>query len=137
MGVVRAVLCGCVSAALVGCGGAGTTPNGQNGPTQYPQQPPAGNPVDAATVNVANNAFSPTSVLLASGGTVTWTWVGSGHSVTSDGTPSFSPNAPVSNSPHTLGPVVFATVGSYQYYCTQHGAAGGYGGNMVGTIFVQ
>lgn len=132
---VRKALVGCLSAALMGCGG-GTTPSG-NGPNQYPQQPPAGNPATTASVDVTNNAFTPASVSLAVGGSVTWNWVGSGHSVTSDGAPSFSPNAPIQNSPNTLGPVVFATAGNYQYYCRVHGSAGGYGGSMVGTIFVQ
>ena len=122
MRVVRPVFWGCFSAALVGCGGAGTTPSGQNGPSQYPQQPPAGNPVASASVDVLNNAFSPASVSLTAGGTVTWTWVGSGHSVTSDGQPSFSPTAPVSNAPRTLGPVVFSTAG--QYNTTARSTAG-------------
>ena len=128
---------GCCLALGAGCGSGGTTPNGQDGPSQYPQQPPAGNPVTAATVEVANNSYNPASVSLAAGGSVTWTWVGSGHSVTSDGSPSFTPNAPVRNAPNTLGPVVFSAPGNYQYYCTVHGGAGGYGGGMLGTIFVQ
>lgn len=133
---VRPALLGCISAAIMACSG-GTTPSGPQGPSQYPQQPPAGNPVAAASVDVVNNAFSPTSVLISAGGSVTWSWVGSGHSVTSDGQPSFSPNAPISNSPFTLGPVVFANAGTYQYYCSAHGGAGGYGGGMLGSVFVQ
>jgi plastocyanin len=130
----RPPLLGSLLAVLMACGGGGTTGNGT---TQYPQQPPAGNPVSSATVAIIDDAFSPASVLLAAGGSVTWNWVGSGHSVTSDGQPSFTPNAPISNAPRTLGPVVFSTAGSYRYYCTAHGGAGGYGGDMVGTIFVQ
>lgn len=118
------------------CGGGKSSSTGPTD-TGYPQQPPAGNPVTTATVQVTNNAFSPASVSLSSGGSVTWTWVGSGHSVTSDGQPSFTPNAPVVSAPYTLGPVVFASPGTYQYYCTVHGVSGGYGGGMLGTIFVQ
>jgi plastocyanin len=92
----------------------------------------------AATVDVQNNYFSPASVLLATGGTVTWNWVGSGHSVTSAGSPALPSTAPVTDAPFTLGPVTFSTAGTYQYYCTVHGVAGSYGGgNMTGAIFVQ
>ena len=93
--------------------------------------------MSTASVDVGNNFFDPNSVLLAAGGTVTWTWIGSGHSVTSSGSPSFSPNAPVSNPPKTLV-VTFATAGDYQYFCTVHGVPGVYtSGSMVGTIFVR
>ena len=133
---VRTALVGCLSVALMACSG-GTTPTNPGGVFQYPQQPPAGNPVASASVDVIDFAFSPASVSLSVGGSVTWTWVGSGHSVTSDGPPSFSPNAPVSNPPKTLGPVVFSATGDYQYFCSVHGGAGGYGGSMLGTIFVR
>lgn len=136
---MRAILrlaAGAFTAALLACGGGTSTSNGPSD-SGYPQQPPAGNPVNAATVTVSNNVFSPASVSLSSGGTVTWTWAASGHSVTSDGQPSFSPNAPVVNAPYTLGPVTFASPGTYQYYCSVHGVSGGYGGGMLGTIFVQ
>ena len=125
-----------LSIGLCGCGGSKGSPT-DPGNTGYPQQPPAGNPVASATVEVQNNLFSPASVSLSAGGTVTWTWVGSGHSVTSDGAPGFSPTAPVSNAPHTLGPITFSQAGTYQYYCSVHGTSSGYGGGMLGTIFVQ
>lgn len=124
--------------AVVGCGAGGTTSNNK-GNSGYPPPPPSGNPVDAATVLVDDNFFSPNAVLLSAGGNVTWNWIGrNGHSVTSDGSPSFSPNAPVSAVNTTLGPIIFATAGSYNYYCTVHGIAG-YGGtgDMKGTIFVR
>jgi plastocyanin len=121
--------------AVAGCGGAGygTNPSGNQGPMQ-----PAGDPVQAATVEVQSNYFSPNTVLIAAGGTVTWTWIGSGHSVTSSGTPSFSPSAPISNAPNTLGPITFSTAGTYEYYCMVHGVAGAYGtGSMTGAVFVR
>ena len=137
MRTVRPALLGCLSAVLVAACAAGTTTTAPKGSTQYPQQPPAGNPVISATVSVANFSFSPASVSLAAGGTVTWSWQDSGHSVTSDGSPSFAPNAPISAAGSTLGPVVFAAAGTYQYYCMVHGSPGGYGGGMLGSIFVQ
>lgn len=131
---VRIILLGGTLATLLGgCGGGYTTAN-----SNVPPPPPSGNPVQAATVDVQDNFFSPQTVLIAVGGTVTWTWVGSGHSVTSTGSPAFSPNAPISNAPHTLGPVTFSTAGTYQYYCTVHGVPGVYSsGSMTGTVFVQ
>lgn len=131
---VRIILLSGTLATLLGCGGAGST----SATTNMPPPPPAGNPVQAASVEVDNNFFSPQTVLVAVGGTVTWTWVGSGHSVTSAGSPSFSPNAPISNAPNTLGPVTFSTAGTYQYYCLVHGVGGVYGGgSMTGAVYVQ
>jgi plastocyanin len=120
--------------ALAGCGSVtGSTTHTSNIP-----DPPSGVPAQAATVEVRDNYFNPSNPLIAAGGTVTWTWIGSGHSVTSDGTPSFTPNAPISNAPHTLGPVVFATPGTYSFHCQVHGVAGTYGtGTMTGAVFVQ
>ncbi len=131
---IQPAIVGGLSAALLACGGSAS--NGPGGPSGYPNQPPGGNPVATASVSVTNNAFVPASVSLTTGGSVTWTWVGSGHSVTSDGTPSFS-GAPVSSPPSTLGPVIFSTAGTYQYYCTVHAAPGGSGGGMLGSVFVQ
>ncbi|HEV8600701.1 MAG TPA: hypothetical protein VGQ69_15175 [Gemmatimonadales bacterium] len=118
------------------CGGAGPTNNsGNNNPN--PPSLPGGTPVPAASVSVANDYYSPNSVLLATGGTVTWNWVGDGHSVTSSGSPSFSPNAPVRDSPFMLQ-VSFPTAGDYRYFCTVHGQASYYSsGDMVGEIFVR
>ena len=120
--------------ALAACGSiAGSSTNTNNIPEQ-----PTGTPAQAATVEVRDNYYNPTNPLIAAGGTVTWTWIGSGHSVTSDGTPTFTPNAPISNSPHTLGPVVFATAGTYSFHCSVHGVAGSYGtGTMTGAVFVR
>jgi plastocyanin len=125
--------------AAAGCGAGGTTSNNNGNNGGYPPMQPSGNPVLVASVNVDDDFFSPNAVLLSAGGTVTWNWVGiNGHSVTSSGAPSFSPNAPVSPVNTTLGPVVFATAGTYNYFCTVHGV-GGYGstGDMKGTIFVR
>jgi plastocyanin len=132
MRFVRTIPFLAVIAGVAACGSSYTT-----GTSNTPPRP-TGTPVMAATVDVQNNYFSPASVLLATGGTVTWNWVGSGHSVTSAGSPALPATAPVTDAPFTLGPVTFTTAGTYQYYCTVHGVAGSYGGgNMTGAIFVQ
>lgn len=110
-----------------------TNNNGGNLP-----DPPTGTPAQSATVEVRNTYFNPANPLIEVGGTVTWEWVDSGHSVTSYGAPSFSPNAPVSNKPHTLGPVVFPTAGTYAFYCSAHATPGVYGsGTESGAVYVR
>lgn len=119
--------------ALAACGGYETTSNNNGTPN-----PPTGNPVAAATIEVRNDVYVPSTALLSAGGTVTWEWIGAnGHSVTSTGVPAFSPTAPISYPPKTLV-VTFANAGTYAFYCTAHGVAGLYGsGQMTGAIFVQ
>jgi plastocyanin len=125
-GVFAAVL-------LAGCGSS----YGMTSTNTFPNLP-GGASAATATISVENNVFNPVAVKIVPGGTVTWNWVGSGHSVTSFGTPAFTPNAPVSNAPNTLGPVTFATTGDYQFFCTVHGAGGVYGGgSMAGVVFVR
>jgi len=121
-------------AALAACS-SGTTDGGVLTPPPPPPVLPGGTPVQAANVDVANDFFSPNAVLLATGGTVTWTWTGNnGHSVTSN---DFSPNAPVSYPPKTLQ-VTFNTNGDYNYFCSVHGVAGyGTSGSMIGAVFVR
>ena len=129
----RQVLLPLAFLCLAGCSSTNTESSTSNIPPQ-----PIGTPVQAATVAVRNNVYVPNNPFITAGGTVTWTWIGNGHSVTSDGSPSFSPNDPVSNAPHTLGPVVFSTAGIYSFHCTVHGVAGLYGtGTMTGAVFVQ
>ena len=115
------------------CGGSDST-----GTSNNPPDPPAGNPALAATIEVRNDVYVPSTVLMAVGGVVTWEWVGdNGHSVTSSGSPSFSPTAPISHPPKTLL-VTFANAGTYAFYCTAHGTGGVYGaGQMTGAVFVR
>ena len=127
-------------AAILGwaaaCGYSGPTDNGGNNGPNYPNNP-GGTPVLSANVSVNDNFYSPASVNLAAGGTVTWTWVGDeGHSVTPESGTTFSPTAGVSFPPKTLQ-VTFASAGTYQYYCTAHGADAYGQGAMVGSVFVQ
>lgn len=144
---VRKVWLG-LAAGIVACAG-GTTDNGNNNnngnnPPNYPGDP-GGTPVQAATVNVDDNQFSPNSVVVTIGGTVTFHWAGTnGHSVTPNGSSTFSPTSGVAYPPKDLV-VTFSSAGTYQYRCIIHGADGsgdGYGGGstpgtMVGTVTVR
>jgi len=82
-----------------------------------------------------NNTFSPATVNVAPGGSVTWVWeAGSGlHNVTPDA------GEPVGSGVLAAGPktytYTFETPGIYRYYCVAHGSRGGIG--MSGTVVVQ
>jgi plastocyanin len=82
-------------------------------------------------VTVQDNAFSPSSLTVAVGQTVTWTWAGStAHNVTWDsGSPTASPTQSSGTYERT-----FAQAGTFAYHCTIHG---GPGTGMHGTITVQ
>src|SRR4029077_5957109 len=87
------------------------------------------------TVTVGNNClcFMPSSVTIHPGDTVQWTWSSSGHSSTS-GTPG-SPNGMWDSTILNQGAMfshTFNAAGTFQYYCTPHGACC----NMVGTVTV-
>ena len=114
------------------CGGSDDPTDTSDTPTD-----PGGTPAPTATIQVMNDFYSPATVVITPGGTVTWNWVGSGHSVTPDGSTTFSPTAPISNPPKTLQ-VVFASAGTYSFHCTAHGVPGVYGGGtMTGAVFVR
>ena len=81
------------------------------------------------TIEVKSNFYSPASVTIAPGDSVTWVWNGSSHSVT-EGTP---------GSAHAFDSGVkssgkfghrFNSAGTVHYFCTVHGTS------MSGTITV-
>lgn len=82
-----------------------------------------------AAVDVMDNFYSPQTVTIAVGGTVTWTWRGANsHTVSSNDTTSFdsSPAKSSGTFAHT-----FPAAGSFPYHCMVHGLA------MSGTVTVQ
>jgi plastocyanin len=101
--------------------------------------PPAADQVAAATtpVSVTDFQFTPGSATIKQGDTVTWTWNGGFHSVTS------ATGAPESfNSGDMFGGTfshTFNAVGTYNYYCDIHGGqtADGNVFGMAGTITVN
>lgn len=81
------------------------------------------------TVTTPNNSFSPSSVSIPVGGTVTWQVSGSTHNVT------FSGNPPAGGhigdtSPGGSASRTFSTPGTYGYQCTRHSG-------MSGSVTVQ
>jgi plastocyanin len=124
-------------ALITSCGESGslysTGPNTGGTGGDYPA-----NPVSDATITVENNDFNPALVTLSQGGTVTWNWTGSGHNVTSVGSPSFTASTDTQSAGFTFGPVIFNTVGTYRFICSIHGAWDGTNtSGMAGSIKVQ
>jgi len=108
--VLRSVF---IIAVVTACSGGGTEPavNSNTGGTGGT----GGTPTQTSSVNVDDNQFTPGSVQVAVGATVTWTWVGSNrHDVT-------FPSGP-SSITQTTGTFSrqFPTAGTFTYSCTQH-----------------
>jgi len=77
----------------------------------------------------AANSFSPSTVTIRAGQSVTWSWVSGFHSVVSDSAPKAFADSPAQASGQFIA--TFATAGMYPYHCGIHGAM------MTGTIVVQ
>jgi plastocyanin len=106
------------AATATACGSSSSSTSGGGIITD----PPAAN-----AVVVSNDKFTPTSLQVAAGTTVTWTWASGsvGHNVTfDDGVHS----ATQSGGTYTR---TFTTAGTYAYHCTIHGTP------MSGTVTVQ
>jgi len=86
----------------------------------------------AADASVRNNFFDPGNVVIAVGGTVTWTWVTpppEGHNVSfvTAGSPA---NCATTSTNGATCPRTFTTVGTFNYACTIHVG-------MAGSVSVQ
>ena len=92
-------------------------------------------PPPTTTISVVNNAFSPSSLTVDVGATVTWSWSATAqdHNVVPDGTVPTTSGA-LADGPHTYQ-FKFDSPGTYRYYCANHGGPGGFG--MSGVIIVQ
>jgi len=86
----------------------------------------ASTPPTSGAVDVKDNFFSPQTVDIQEGGTVTWTFAGAiAHTVTFTG----GPDSGTPQTSGTFGPVTFASAGTRNYFCKVHGS-------MTGTIRV-
>ncbi|HEX8242455.1 MAG TPA: plastocyanin/azurin family copper-binding protein, partial [Longimicrobium sp.] len=74
----------------------------------------------AATVTGNKSGFSPATVTIAAGGTVTWTMTDEEHDVTWDGAAPAGGNVPRIDK-GTSASRTFASAGTYAYHCTRHG----------------
>jgi plastocyanin len=84
------------------------------------------------SVSIVDNSFSPQSITIAMGDTVTWTNNGTmNHTVTADdGSFTSGTLSPGNTYSHT-----FTSAGTFRYYCQFHGGTGGVG--MSGTVVVN
>ena len=99
-------------------------------------EPPPPTGVTVQVLSGTVNRFSPSSVTITAGQTVTWEWpVGSvSHNVAPDVGDVPPRSGDPADGPATYA-YTFATPGTYQYHCEVHGAAGGVG--MSGTVIVE
>jgi|WetSurMetagenome_2_1015567.scaffolds.fasta_scaffold05740_3 plastocyanin len=123
-----------VTLAMLGIVGSGCSSDSSNpyassatGPSVTPTPTPS--PVAANTVLMAGSVFSPASITVAVGTTVTWkNNDGIAHTSTSDTGVWDTGNIPAGGSTTTT----FNTAGQFPYHCTYHLAMG-----MKGVVIVQ
>lgn len=136
----RLVACVGLAAALGACGGGGgsslsTSPGGTNpGGTTTP---PAAN-----TVTLVNSTFSPTSMTVTAGTTVTWKWndcsggdgYGGGGATCVTHQIAFDDGSGITSTSQDQGTFgrTFNAKGTFKYHCVIHQAMG-----MSGEIVVQ
>jgi plastocyanin len=102
---------------LASCGSSTTAPSGGN------------------QITVENFDFSPSTVTVKVGDTVTWQWSSSVngiiHNVTWVNQPSLTNSPDQSSGSYSQ---IFSAAGTYSFYCTHHGTPGS---GMAGTVVVQ
>jgi plastocyanin len=127
---------------LAGGGGCGDSPQPivldlSAIPDLGPEPDDGGVPVDDGgmplpTVAVGaggGNVFSPRTVFVPAGGSLTWVWIAGVHGVVSDDDPPAFERSPTqAGGQHT---VTFATPGQYGYHCSVHGRM------MTGVVIVE
>lgn len=100
----------------------------------FPSQTEAANKTTnnsaGATVTLSNFMFAPKTVKIKAGGTVTWKVKEGSHTVKAD---DGSFNSGTINAGQSFSKK-FDTPGTYKYFCSFHGSAGGH--DMAGTIIV-
>ena len=124
--LVALVFAGCIAAAC------GADTKNTTEPRAVPSLVPsvAASSTLGSAVSIADNTFTPGTLTVAKGTTVTWQWGGkNSHSVvgTFDGQNVQSPT----NTGSGTFSFTFNTPGTYNYHCGVHGTA------MPGTIVVQ
>jgi Copper binding proteins, plastocyanin/azurin family len=124
MSVFTRVIASSFVVALAACGG-GTGPYGTKNPPP-PPPPPAPGTVNAT----AGLAFTPGSVTINTGESVTFAFGAVAHNVTFDTPGAATPADIPGNNSNVSIQRAFTTAGTYRYHCTIHP-------QMVGSIVVQ
>ena len=114
-------------AVFAGCGSSSVASSDSNIPTAT-----AANATVAATnttgstenqVNVSNFQFSPSTLTVKVGTTVTWKGVSGSHTVTSDDSAPMQFDQPISEGGTVT--VTFTQAGTYEYHCSIHASMHG------------
>ena len=114
-------------AVFAGCGSSSVASGDSNTPTAT-----AANATVAATnttgtsenqVNVSNFQFSPSTLTVKVGTTVTWKGVSGSHTVTSDDGAPMKFDQPISEGGTVT--VTFTQAGTYEYHCSIHASMHG------------
>jgi plastocyanin len=116
--------------AVAGCGSSGNAAAPTATTAPIPSPTVAATNTTGATgneVNVANFQFSPATLTVKVGTTVTWKGVSGSHTVTSDAGALMAFDQPISQGGTVT--VTFTTAGTYHYRCSIHAS-------MHGTIVV-
>jgi len=112
--------------AMVSAGCSSAGPAAPAGPAASPAPASSGT---AAAVTIQNFAFSPATITVKPGTTVTWTnQDGASHTITSDSTPAAFSSATLANG--ATYQFTFTAPGTYPYHCSIHPS-------MTGTVVVQ
>jgi plastocyanin len=134
----RLVACVGLAAALGACGGGGgsslsTNPGGTN--------PGGGTPPATNTVTLVNQSFSPSSITVTAGSTVTWKWndcsggdgYGGGGATCVTHQISFDDGSGFSSPSQDQGTYgrTFSSKGTFKYHCVIHQST------MTGEVVVQ
>lgn len=139
MRLSSALIVSIAAAMLAGCGGSGsgyrTPPTTPSPPTTTPG---VGTPPSGDVVILGDASFSPASLTVSAGTTVTWQWTCSsdGYGSTSGcvtHTVTFDDGSNIASAPQDSGTFnrTFTTAGTYKYHCAIHGAA------MSGVVVVK
>ncbi len=125
-------------AALAACGGSGGGYNTSPSTTPTPPGPGGGTPPSDNVVTLGDESFSPATLNVAVGTTVTWKWTCSndGYGYTTGcvtHTVTFDDGSNIASAPQDSGTFnrTFAAAGTYKYHCAIHGAA------MSGSVVVK
>ena len=136
---LRLLACFGLAAALGACGGGGgsslsTSPGGN--------QNPGGTTQAANSVTLVNSTFSPNSITVPSGTTVTWKWndcsggdgYGGGNQTCVTHQIAFDDGSGLKSESQDQGTFsrMFASKGTFKYHCVIHQAIG-----MTGQVVVQ
>jgi trimeric autotransporter adhesin len=129
-GVVTGVAAGTATiTATLAAGGTTRTATASITVTTTTTPPPPPPPTSSATVTTVATSFSPQTVTIAPGGSVTWQISGATHNVTFSGAAPTGGNVGDTNSGGSATRT-FSTAGTYDYQCTRHSG-------MTGRVVVQ